>query len=167
MTQLNQAAGSPSRINTNQVSPADTVSRSMRLHMTAAFCARLCLAHVLFEQEDERQAASTGAHKARCCSIMSRFDNAVAQAQPRSLPLHHGGHALCDLLPDFRSLASPSLSFRFCCSQFELPLLPPIFKPDPQLSLSARVAPPHPADTPPPPPIPSWVGRAASHPPSR
>ena len=70
MTQLNQAAGSPSRINKNQVSPADTVSRSMRLHMTAAFCARLCLAHVLFEQEDERQAASTGAHKARCCSIM-------------------------------------------------------------------------------------------------
>jgi hypothetical protein len=70
MTQLNQAAGSPSRINKNQVSPVDTVSRSMRLHMTAAFCARLCLAHVLFEQEDERQAASTGAHKACCCSIM-------------------------------------------------------------------------------------------------
>ena len=67
---LVSASGSPSRINTNQVSPVDTVSRSMRLHMTAAFCARLCLAHVLFEQEDERQAASTGAHKARCCSIM-------------------------------------------------------------------------------------------------
>ena len=51
-----------------------------------------------------------------------------------------------------------SLSFRFCCSQFELPLLPPIFKPDPQLSLSARVAPPHPADTPPPPRYPGGLG---------
>ena len=98
---LVSASGSPSRIKKNQVAPVDAVSRSTRLHVTAAFCAPLSFAHVLFEQEDERQAASTGAHNTRCCSIMSRFDNAVAQAQPRSLPLHH---ALRDVLPDFGSL---------------------------------------------------------------
>jgi hypothetical protein len=67
---LVSASGSPSRIKKNQVAPVDTVSRSTRLHVTAAFCAPLSFAHVLFEQEDERQAASAGAHNTRCCSIM-------------------------------------------------------------------------------------------------
>ena len=64
------ASGGPSRIKNNQVSPVDTVSGSMRVHVTAAVCAPLSLAHVLFEQEDERQAASSRAHNTRCCSIM-------------------------------------------------------------------------------------------------